>query len=156
MAREKAIMTAPTNVKPRSLAARIGEKLMSPTEPNGFADIVARNEPRPTLTVDPPGGKWSDARGRPKLSRIIRKDKLPEFTGLERSAIEAMIEAGEFPRPIKLNDAGRSIGWLEEELVDWQQWRRALRDEGRNPVPKYRPVPPRLDSLKKRTAMRGK
>jgi hypothetical protein len=60
-----------------------------------------------------------------------------------------MIEAGEFPKPLRINDHGRILGWLESEVVAWQQQRRALRDSGRAPWPKYRPVPPRPELLEK-------
>ena len=84
-----------------------------------------------------------------KLDRIFRRDQLPEYTGLERSAIDDMIDGDEFPKPVRLNNAGRILGWLESELVAWQKRRKALRDSGTAPLPKYRPVPPRPELLKK-------
>jgi predicted DNA-binding transcriptional regulator AlpA len=96
----------------------------------------------------------------PVLSRIFRKHELTSFVGVSRTAIEEMIASGEFPRPIRLNDHGRILGWLESELIEWQQKRKALRDSGRAPRPKYRPVPPRPELMKKnsskRQALRGK
>jgi len=83
----------------------------------------------------------------PSLSRVLRKRDLPAVVGVSRTAIEAMIEAGEFPKPIRINDHARILGWLESEIIAWQQQRRALRDSGRAPRPKYRPVPPRPDLL---------
>jgi prophage regulatory protein len=71
-----------------------------------------------------------------RLYRIVRKHDLPNFVGLQRTAIEEMIAAGDFPRPVPLNDNGRSVGWLEHELIAWQQSRIAKRDrspkEGRD------------------------
>jgi predicted DNA-binding transcriptional regulator AlpA len=131
--------------KPKSRAARIDDGSISKTAPRA---TVGRNEPTSTLVSDTPVNRWSDAREPPKLSRIIRKHKLPEYVGVERSAIEDMIEANEFPSPIKVNNSGRILGWLEDEIIAWQQSRRKLRDEGKNPVPKHQPVPPRPDAKK--------
>ena len=63
-----------------------------------------------------------------KLLRIIRLRDLPDFVGLKRTQIDALIVKGEFPKPIKLSDNGRAKGWLEHELIDWQQARIAARD----------------------------
>ena len=91
--------------------------------------------------------KQLDPHEPPVLTRILRKHQLSEFVGVSRTAIEEMIEAGEFPRPIRINAHGRILGWLESEIIHWQQQRRALRDSGRAARPKYRPVPPRPDLL---------
>ncbi len=61
------------------------------------------------------------------LHRIIRKKKLAEFTGLQRTAIDDLIREGLFPKPIKLGV--RSIGWLEKDINDWQAARIAERDD---------------------------
>ena len=62
------------------------------------------------------------------LHRIIRLRELPTWVGLQRSQIDELIRAGEFPAPIRLNDTGRAKGWLESEVVAWQQKRIAKRD----------------------------
>ena len=62
------------------------------------------------------------------LHRIIRLRDLPDYVGLKRTQIDQLIIRGEFPKPIKLNDAGRAKGWLEHEIVAWQQARIAARD----------------------------
>jgi predicted DNA-binding transcriptional regulator AlpA len=54
---------------------------------------------------------------------------LPKFCGLKRTQILELIAKGEFPRPISLSDGGRSKGWLEHELLAWQQKRIDRRDE---------------------------
>jgi prophage regulatory protein len=63
------------------------------------------------------------------VHRIYRKKELLELTGLKRTTIQEAIEAGTFPKPIPLG--ARSIGWLESEILAWQQARIAVRDEGR-------------------------
>jgi prophage regulatory protein len=63
------------------------------------------------------------------LVKIIRKKNLPDYVGLQRTQIEGLIAAGEFPRPIPLSDSGRAVGWLEHEVQAWQAARIAKRAE---------------------------
>lgn len=63
------------------------------------------------------------------LHKIIRASELPAFTGLRRTQIDSLIERGLFPKPVKLSE--RRKGWLESELITWQQQRIAAR--GPNP-----------------------
>jgi prophage regulatory protein len=63
----------------------------------------------------------------PFLHRIIRRRDLPQFVGLQRSQIDELIARGEFPRPIRLTDNGRALGWLWHEVAAWQQGRLAKR-----------------------------
>lgn len=57
------------------------------------------------------------------LNRLIRLADLPPYVGLHRSQIDQLVAQGEFPRPIKLSDAGRAKAWLENDIVDWQNHR---------------------------------
>jgi prophage regulatory protein len=61
-----------------------------------------------------------------RLNRIIRLDELPQYCGLRRTQIAELIAQGKFPRPVKLS--ARRKGWLEAELIAWQQERIARRD----------------------------
>jgi prophage regulatory protein len=58
--------------------------------------------------------------------RIIRKRDLPTFTGLQRTALDDLIRAGKFPKPIPLGN--RAVGWLEHDVALWQAERIARRD----------------------------
>lgn len=49
--------------------------------------------------------------------RIIRLQEVMEMTGLARSTVYKYIETGFFPRPVPLG--GRSVGWLESEILEW-------------------------------------
>jgi prophage regulatory protein len=51
---------------------------------------------------------------------------LPNYTGLHETRINGLIASGQFPRPVKLSS--RRQGWLESELIVWQQARIAERD----------------------------
>jgi prophage regulatory protein len=61
-----------------------------------------------------------------RVQRIIRLRDLPTYCGLQRTVIEGLIAAGQFPKPIKLS--ARANGWLEDEVAAWQRARIAARD----------------------------
>jgi len=69
-------------------------------------------------------------RGAAQLLRVIRLSELPAYVGLQRTQIDELIRRGEFPRPMKLSDTGRAKGWLEHEIIAWQQERLAKRGAG--------------------------
>ena len=62
------------------------------------------------------------------VQAILRRPQVERLTGLRRSSLYALVQAGKFPRPIKLSE--KAVGWLELEIVDWQQRRVAERDAG--------------------------
>jgi prophage regulatory protein len=61
-----------------------------------------------------------------RLHKIVRLNELPAFVGLRRTQIDELVKQGQFPRPVKLS--ARRKGWLEHELISWQQARIAERD----------------------------
>jgi prophage regulatory protein len=63
------------------------------------------------------------------LHRIVRANELPAYTGLKSTQIDALIQRGDFPKPVKLSE--RRKGWLESELITWQQSRIATREQKR-------------------------
>jgi len=63
-------------------------------------------------------------------ARILRIRDVMDFTGKRLSAIQRDIANGEFPKPIPLNDSGRSKGWLEEELIAWRERQIQKRNAG--------------------------
>jgi prophage regulatory protein len=60
------------------------------------------------------------------LQKIIRLADLPNFTGLRRTQIYALVTAGRFPKPVRLST--RRLAWLEAEVAEWQAARIAERD----------------------------
>jgi predicted DNA-binding transcriptional regulator AlpA len=60
---------------------------------------------------------------------IVRLPAVEQFAGKKRSQIFDDVKLGLFPRPIKLTDGGRAIGWLRRELFEWQRSRVAARDK---------------------------
>jgi prophage regulatory protein len=69
---------------------------------------------------------------------FLRRHDVEARTGLSRSSIYDRIAAGEFPKPVPLG--GRSVGWLEAEITEWQKARIAERDKKEIPGVR-RPVP---------------
>jgi hypothetical protein len=63
----------------------------------------------------------------PRLNRIIRKRDIPEYTGLQRTSIDALIKRGEL-KVFTITEHGRAKGIFEDDLVRWQQRRRGASD----------------------------
>jgi len=59
-------------------------------------------------------------------SQILRRPEVSRRTGFGRSAIYAAIQAGRFPRPVKLGP--RAVGWIESEVSEWIAARVEARD----------------------------
>lgn len=60
------------------------------------------------------------------LRRILRLPKVEEATGRKRSAIYDGMADGTFPLPVPIGP--RAVGWLEEDIIAWQQRCIAERD----------------------------
>jgi prophage regulatory protein len=54
-----------------------------------------------------------------RLRRIIRLREVELVTGKKRSAIYEGVAKGTFPAPIPLGP--RAVGWLEDEIANWQE-----------------------------------
>jgi prophage regulatory protein len=65
------------------------------------------------------------------MERILRRPEVEAATGLPRSSIYERMSAGTFPKPVPLG--GRSVGWLEPEIIEWQKQRIAERDRKGSP-----------------------
>jgi prophage regulatory protein len=63
---------------------------------------------------------------RRSLRRVMRIREVERETGLRHSSIYEQMNAGRFPKPIRIGP--RAVGWLEQEIVDWQEARIAERD----------------------------
>jgi prophage regulatory protein len=60
------------------------------------------------------------------VNAVLRREDVERATGLPRSTLYDLVAKGRFPRPIRLG--ARSVGWLESEILAWQQARVAERD----------------------------
>ena len=49
--------------------------------------------------------------------QILKLKEISSLTKLSSSTIYRLVQAGEFPKPIKL--AAHASGWLERDIEDW-------------------------------------
>ncbi len=61
-----------------------------------------------------------------KPKRFIRRSVVEAITGLPTSSLYLEITKGRFPKPIPIGE--RSVAWIEEEVIAWQEARIAQRD----------------------------
>jgi prophage regulatory protein len=61
------------------------------------------------------------------LRRILRLPQVVEATGETRSTIYKRIQEGEFPKPVRLG--AKSVGWVEDEIAEYNNARIAARDK---------------------------
>jgi len=57
--------------------------------------------------------------------RVLRRPDVERLTGLARSTLYERMESGDFPRAVRL--VGRSVGWIEAEVLEWIEVRMADR-----------------------------
>ncbi len=50
-------------------------------------------------------------------NKVMRMPDLTGYVGLSRASIYAMMDRGEFPRPIKLGE--RAVGWKSDDVDAW-------------------------------------
>lgn len=62
------------------------------------------------------------------MRRVFREVDLHQIDGLRKTQRQKLIDEKAYPPPGKLNDFGRGKIWFEDEIVAWQEWRRAKRD----------------------------
>jgi prophage regulatory protein len=57
------------------------------------------------------------------IDRILRPREVTEVTGLSRTTIWRGVNAGTFPKPVRLTPS--AIGWCEADVARWLAGRRA-------------------------------
>jgi len=57
--------------------------------------------------------------------RFLRIDQVEDLTAISRSHIYHLASQGQFPRQVNL--LGRSVRWLESEVLEWMAQRLATR-----------------------------
>jgi prophage regulatory protein len=64
-----------------------------------------------------------------RQQRILRLPEVKAKTGFGRSTIYSLMASGEFPRSIRIG--ARAVGWLESDIDQWIETRRAGAAYGR-------------------------
>lgn len=59
--------------------------------------------------------------------RILKLPEVIERTGLSKSSIYAYKSEGLFPRPVNLGR--RSVGWIEQDIINWIEGKRAKAED---------------------------
>jgi predicted DNA-binding transcriptional regulator AlpA len=71
---------------------------------------------------------------------VLRKLAAMDYVGLGATVFDELVvlgvDAGGLPSPIKIHDAGRSVGWVRTELDAWLVERIAARDAKRDKTTK--------------------
>lgn len=66
---------------------------------------------------------------------ILRRPQVEAATGLRRSSIYKLILANRFPKPVPISE--KAVGWLEEEIAEWQRARIKERDNAQSRVKRH-------------------
>jgi prophage regulatory protein len=53
--------------------------------------------------------------------QVMRLPQVLSCVGLGRSALYARIQAGKFPKPIKLDPDGRAVVWFSDDITEYQR-----------------------------------
>ncbi len=64
-----------------------------------------------------------------ELDRLIREDKLRDSLGVSHATIWRWVRSGHFPKPIRIGQA--AVAWLEDEVREWVESKKAARREVR-------------------------
>ena len=64
-----------------------------------------------------------------KDTRLIRIREVIRLTGISKSYIYQLVSQGKFPKPVTLVPGGKSVAWLESEVLDFIVSRVQARDE---------------------------
>ncbi|MFQ2164420.1 AlpA family transcriptional regulator [Aeromonas hydrophila] len=59
--------------------------------------------------------------------RLIRIREVMNKTGLSKSGVYDLMNAGQFPKSIRLSDTGRTVAFIEAEVDSWIAARIAAR-----------------------------
>jgi prophage regulatory protein len=73
--------------------------------------------------------------------QILRLKQVLTITAIGKTQLLDAVTKGLFPRPIKLLETGRSVGWLASEVAEYLQRRIAARDQR---LPRSGPPPTKL------------
>ena len=59
--------------------------------------------------------------------RLLRRRQVEELTAMSRSAIYRAMQAGDFPRPVRIGPA--AVRWRHSDIVGWLESRPIARSE---------------------------
>lgn len=60
---------------------------------------------------------------------ILRRAEVLKKVGLSKTTLQSLMDAGEFPKPVKLcGPDARAVGWVDAEVQSWIDQKIAERD----------------------------
>ena len=62
------------------------------------------------------------------MHNILRLPEIEKRTGLAKSTIYQKIKSGDFPKSVQITGSGAAVGWLESDIIAWQEKIIASRD----------------------------
>ena len=71
------------------------------------------------------------------MKKILRARGVTGASGLSRSQIYRLEQAGKFPKRVRLGP--NSVGWVEDEISEWNDARIAERDAQAQAAPPHEP-----------------
>ena len=74
--------------------------------------MIVEYEKSNTLSI-----QEQEAQEKLKGSRVIRRKEVEKLTGLGASSIYALMDKGEFPRPLQISE--RTVAWRLAEVEEW-------------------------------------
>jgi predicted DNA-binding transcriptional regulator AlpA len=51
-------------------------------------------------------------------NQIIRKREARKYFGFGPTQLDEKIKSGEVPKPMRLSDSGRALGWLGKQIIE--------------------------------------
>jgi prophage regulatory protein len=103
-------------------------RVSKPKSRRTVAQIINQTEPlRPSPAQGNGDHRSPPERGPPQ---ILRLKQVLSITAIGKTQLLDAVAKGMFPRPIKLLETGRSVGWLASEVAQYLERRIAARDQG--------------------------
>lgn len=66
------------------------------------------------------------------MRKLIRRRSVMERVPFSKASLYRLIKLGQFPKPYPLDEKGRSVAWLEEEVDAWIEQKIAAGSAGAN------------------------
>ena len=64
-----------------------------------------------------------------KLRWYLNRKQIIQLTGMSRSTLDRLEAEGKFPKRVSLST--QRIGWVVQEVVDWDRYRKTMRESPR-------------------------
>lgn len=82
---------------------------------------MKHNSSNPDRSPGRPASAWGEANAPPGgFPQVLRMPAVVAYTGLSRTTLWRLRNAGQFPRPVRLGgETSRAVGWLRSDIEAW-------------------------------------